>query len=92
MNAPDITNYEASSSTNSNYSFIITKSNTYRLVLLNNNNIIATSNILNLECINPPLVLTAQANNIVSNSFINGSNVTISLSNNNVYENTIASN
>ena len=81
-NAPASSNLSPIGPTTKQYSFKITSSQTYRLVLEANSKIIAASNALSLTCYDPALTLTASAsNNQTGTNFVNGSKVTITWAN-----------
>ena len=78
-NVPATSNLDASSGAASTYSFTITHSNTYRLILQAKGRTIATSSTaINLICNTDPFALSATASNDQSGTnFVNGSKVTI---------------
>ena len=81
-NAPASSNLSPTGQTTKQYSFTITSSQTYRLVLEANSKIIAASNALSLTCYDPALTLTASAsNNQTGTNFVSGSKVTITWAN-----------
>ena len=81
-NAPASSNLSPTGQNTKQYSFTITSSQTYRLVLEANSKIIAASNALSLTCYDPALTLTASAsNNQTGTNFVSGSKVTITWAN-----------
>ena len=82
-NVPATSNLKATGATSATYSFTITSSHTYRLVLMRNSEVIATSNVINLTCQDTPLTLSA--NNSKNTSFANGTAITLT-PNTNIYQ------